>query len=710
MLIELLAVIQSINKWSNYVSSNKFYISTDSSNIPSLIKMSEEKAHLNSTHQRWATYLLGLNFDIRHIPGVENKVADFLSRLTKQDIDFAYDSGTVELNEMRFERKLFADNVYALLVARFLPERTTRNKKPRYADSGTTIHPRWLDDPTLKLNNVDKEIMEDLQKSDDDVDVLDATSSSHKTALGVKGSGIVDAKDYKTPPIVPRRPHPHDPNYADDLRDYQDKIIETIEDMQSDHVSSEGSFREDDLSRNQTILQDPLLASELLGQWKHDPKLFNSKQIKRNQRADPLCNTLIEALKKDESPSELPPHLIMMVDRNLVKISDDILYAKLDVSDQWKVYVLSGHRLALMTYFHESPLTMHPGVTATANAIREYFYWPRMLDDIRKFIGCCQICRQAKNFSDVVPLEITPTRSKVFNHVIAIDHKGPLPRTKSGNRYIMNIMDLFSSYVESIPMPRIGASTTAFNIVARWILRFGIPDVILTDQGSDFASAIVAELCDYLGMKKKFSSAYTPQSNGQIERFHRSLSESLKIIVHSRKLSFNEPNAPWDLYLPYITAKHNNQYSRITKMSPNQIALGRKISLPHAKELSKFSKSTVMPEGLKHWFSDLIKVNESKALKNIVEHQTKAKQKAEKKSSDDVDTSYKLGDVVIIREGTGHHLGSDAYDARNCSGTYKIINVYPHGKTFDLEKINKPHEIRKQINYRHLLRYKNDKE
>jgi transposase InsO family protein len=78
--------------------------------------------------------------------------------------------------------------------------------------------------------------------------------------------------------------------------------------------------------------------------------------------------------------------------------------------------------------------------------------------------------------------------------VIAIDHKGPLPRTKFGNRYITVIIDRFTNYVVCIPIPRINAYTTAWNIINHWIVKFGVPYGILSDQGSDFMSGIIKAL------------------------------------------------------------------------------------------------------------------------------------------------------------------------------------------------------------------------
>ena len=559
---ELLALINAINKWSNYISMQKFYISTDLNNIPHLLKLTEDKIKLNAQHHRWAAYLLGLNFEVRHIKGVENKVADFLSRLSKSDIIAAYSekvamcymgNDLVNLSNAYLEtynKEMVKQVKFYELLSRY-PTRSTRNPRPKYANDGTSIAKHYSNDATSSIP---------LEK--EETGVSQSNTQSKSQSNDKKQEMKENIMDKKLSNDEWKIPNQKDGNYRENRNQYQDKIIDTIEELQSDHESSEASFRVDDVERNSTILQDPILAKNLLKSWKTKEDIFNRKIIKRNQIADPVVNEIKEVLEGNQKPNELPKRLQILVGNNNVRMAKDgVIEVRIPSENTWKIYAPAQHKFALMEYFHKSITSIHSGIAATKNSIKQYFYWPNLGKDIQDFISNCQICRQAKNFKDIVFNETINWKPTEFNQTIAIDHKGPLPRTKSGNRYIMNIIDLFSGYVESIPLPRIGAATTSYNILSRWIFRYGIPNSILTDQGSDFTSDLVAQLCEQLDIKKKFSSAYTPQGNGQIERFHRVLSESLKVIVQERKISFNEPNAPWDIYLPHIQSKHNNQWS-----------------------------------------------------------------------------------------------------------------------------------------------------
>jgi transposase InsO family protein len=120
-------------------------------------------------------------------------------------------------------------------------------------------------------------------------------------------------------------------------------------------------------------------------------------------------------------------------------------------------------------------------------------------------------------------------------------------------------------------------------------------------------SGIIAAICTMLGIEHKISSAYNPQTNGKIERFNRILSESLKMIVNERNINFNETNSPWDLYLPFIAAAHNNKITRSTGRSPNELVLGNRIKLPHQIEINDIEKE--MNIKFKGYLNNILKIN-----------------------------------------------------------------------------------------------------
>ncbi len=84
-----------------------------------------------------------------------------------------------------------------------------------------------------------------------------------------------------------------------------------------------------------------------------------------------------------------------------------------------------------------------------------------------------------------------------------------------GNVYLLLMVDFFSKWAEAAPLPNQEARTVADAIIYHSVSRFGVPDSILSDQGSNFGSRLVYEVCRRVGAHKTRTNAYHPQSNGR---------------------------------------------------------------------------------------------------------------------------------------------------------------------------------------------------
>ena len=114
---------------------------------------------------------------------------------------------------------------------------------------------------------------------------------------------------------------------------------------------------------------------------------------------------------------------------------------------------------------------------------------------------------------------------------LALDVLGPLPCTRMGNKHILIVADYFSKWVEAFPMPNQEACTVADLFVKEVVCRFGVPLLIHSDQGRNFESAVLTEMCQMLGMHKTRTTAYHPQSDGMVERFNGTLEDQLAKFV-----------------------------------------------------------------------------------------------------------------------------------------------------------------------------------
>jgi transposase InsO family protein len=118
---------------------------------------------------------------------------------------------------------------------------------------------------------------------------------------------------------------------------------------------------------------------------------------------------------------------------------------------------------------------------------------------------------------------------------IAIDLTGPHIKSKSGNVYILTVIDLFTKHAEAIPLRNKEAISVARALFDCVLVRYGLPLQILSDRGTEFENSVMSELCRLSGIDKLRTTAYKPSTNGGVERFHRTLNAMLGKVVRNHQ-------------------------------------------------------------------------------------------------------------------------------------------------------------------------------
>ena len=204
---------------------------------------------------------------------------------------------------------------------------------------------------------------------------------------------------------------------------------------------------------------------------------------------------------------------------------------------------------------NQDPVTVaHPGRSRTLNILCLRFYWPGMRRHVEEYVKNCHACQPLKprhEFKAPLGDVMEPTRPW---EVVAIDICGPFTTTPNKNRYLLTFPDLLTKYAEAIQITSMTAEECARAYATHVIARHGACSKLMSDKGRNFTLVFFRETCKILGVKQLFTKAYHPQSNGILERWHRSLCEGLSHYV-------NACGNNWDTLVPiYLMAYHNTPH------------------------------------------------------------------------------------------------------------------------------------------------------
>jgi len=282
----------------------------------------------------------------------------------------------------------------------------------------------------------------------------------------------------------------------------------------------------------------------------------------------PIIVTTDELYQEQQTDEELQTLLKSKTALSLKKLRLDdgekAIYC--DVTDQIRIYVPTTLRRRIFDTVHK---VSHPSGRVTKKMIAQRFVWPSMQKDITYWAKTCLACQKAKiHRHNIRTPEQILVPDERFSH-IHLDIVGPLPPSK-GFRYCLTMIDRTTRWPEATPIPDCTADTITTAFFSTWISRYGAPALITTDRGAQFESALFDALVKLIGSRRIRTTAYHPQSNGMIERWHRSLKTAIK--CHETQ--------NWAEVLPMILLGLRASYKEDIQASAAELVYGITLKLP----------------------------------------------------------------------------------------------------------------------------------
>ena len=230
-------------------------------------------------------------------------------------------------------------------------------------------------------------------------------------------------------------------------------------------------------------------------------------------------------------------------------------------------YISPPHRRAVFDAAHD---VAHPGQRSSRAAICSRYVWRGMAKDITNWVRSCDGCQRYKSSrAPAIADGVFPIPAGRCRHV-HLDLVGPLPQSE-GKTYVLTMIDRFTRWPEAVAVSKIDAATVAKQFVDVWVTRYGCPDVVTTDRGTQFTSELFAELNRLLGAHHITTTAYHPQGNGIVERLHRRLKEAICAAERQRD---------WARALPLILMVLRNTVKEDLGVAPAELLFGAPLSMP----------------------------------------------------------------------------------------------------------------------------------
>ncbi|GJT43394.1 reverse transcriptase domain-containing protein [Tanacetum coccineum] len=361
---------------------------------------------------------------------------------------------------------------------------------------------------------------------------------------------------------------------------------------------------------------------------------------------------------------------------------DDPFLFKICADQVIRRCVSGQEALDILKACHSGPTGGHYGANYTARKVFDSgFYWPTIYKDAHDFVTRCDICqRQGK----ITQRDEMPQNSiqvcEIFD-IWGIDFMGPFPSSR-GNKYILVAVDYLSKWVEAKALP-----TNDARVVCKFLKtlfsRFGAPRAIISDRGTHFCNDQFTKVMLKYGVTHRLSTAYHPQTSGQVEVSNRGLKRILERTVGENRASWSDKldDALWAFRTAYKTP---------IGCTPYKLVYGKACHLPIELEHKaywalKHTNFDVQTAG-DHRKVQLNELNElrDQAYENSLIYKEKTKRIHDAKIKNRV---FNVGDRVLLFN-SRLKIFSGKLKSR-WSGPFTIVQVFPYG-TVELSQNSGP--------------------
>ncbi|XP_033182627.1 uncharacterized protein LOC113168680 [Anabas testudineus] len=365
--------------------------------------------------------------------------------------------------------------------------------------------------------------------------------------------------------------------------------------------------------------------------------------LKAEQQADPAIREVIHQLETGEkvpptARKELTELPLLLREWNRLELEDGVLYRRRQEDDHLTLQLVLPPNLrptVLRALHHDMG---HMGIERTLDLVRQRFFWPKMAVDVNQTIKTCGRCVRRKALAEkAAPLVNIRTYRPL--ELVCMDFLSLEPDS-ANTKDILVLTDHFTKFAVAIPTPNQKAKTVAKCLWNDFMVHYGIPERLHSDQGPDFESKVIKELCEVTEIKKTRTTPYHPRGN-PVERFIRTLLSMLGTLESKQK-------AKWREHVKPLVHAYNCTKNEVTGFTPYELLFGRSPRLPvdlafglPVQEPSSISHSEYVRD-LRSRLEESYKLATRNALKSAEKNKSRFDRRV-------TPCSLEVGDRVLVR-------------------------------------------------------------
>ena len=309
---------------------------------------------------------------------------------------------------------------------------------------------------------------------------------------------------------------------------------------------------------------------------------YSPEELRDLQMKDSDLKPLLQWMEKPEETPEQGELLLQSPStrhfwlcRSQLRVINRVLYYEWISDDKKSLLLIVPKSLQneIVSMHHDTHIAGHLGRDKTLAKIRERCYWYGLSRDVRIYVAGCKECNQNKRQTRYPRAPLQNFQAGQPGDRVHLDILGPFNKSSQGNRYVLMVIDQFTRWLEMIPLQIQDAESIARAFFESYVVRFGVPFVVHTDQGRNFDSTMFKTFCSLLQSVKTRTTPYRPSSNGQVERYNQLVLNFIRCFLGGKPKQ-------WDQFLPELGMSIRSMVNRNTGFTPNMLQLGREINMP----------------------------------------------------------------------------------------------------------------------------------